>query len=611
MHRFSIEKKALRPSLMAAFISATLTAHAAERIDLDHLLAMNKAASLTASSPQSTHELLNLNTEELRPVQRHQYANGKQITRYQQYFHGIPIFDEVVTELMTPGAQRPLLAGALLRDVATDLPNATPFYDAQQILSIAKTHARATITDNEQAQLFVRLDQDHRAQLIYLVSLVDLSYPNRPSRPHYIIDANTGLILRQWNGLTHAVIGTGPGGNTKTGQHEFGSTPSYPFLDITVSGADCKLSSANVSTYNMNNKSSGSGTIHTFTCPRNTALPINGAYSPMNDAHYFGNQVLTMYQTYFGIRPITQKLKMKVHYGVQYENAFWDGTSMTFGDGGSTFFPLTSLDVIGHEISHGFTEQNSSLIYIGMSGAMNEAFSDMAGEAAKDFVRGRNDFKIGSDITKSGDALRYMNNPTQDGRSIDHANNYNSMLDVHEASGVYNKAFYLLATSPNWTTRKAFEVMADANRFYWTNNSTFNQGACGVEKAAANRNYRVDDVTNAFAKVGVRCPMPSIEIAMKKGVAIDHISLPGGSNQLYTIDVPASAKKLTIKRTGAPGGQLYVKRDVAPTLSSYEVKSNGTGNVETVSLLAPTAGKYYIMFSAESDINDTSLVVTY
>jgi Zn-dependent metalloprotease len=78
-------------------------------------------------------------------------------------------------------------------------------------------------------------------------------------------------------------------------------------------------------------------------------------------------------------------------------------------------------------------------------------------------------------------------------------------LDVHYSSGVYNKAFYLIATTPRWNTRKAFEVMVDANRLYWTSETTFNEAACGVQKAAGDHGYQVADVIAAFKKVGVVC----------------------------------------------------------------------------------------------------------
>ena len=73
----------------------------------------------------------------------------------------------------------------------------------------------------------------------------------------------------------------------------------------------------------------------------------------------------------------------QVHYSNSFENAFWNGQQMTFGDGRNRFYPLVSLDVTAHEVSHGFTEQNSGLVYRNQSGGMNEAFSDMAGEAAE------------------------------------------------------------------------------------------------------------------------------------------------------------------------------------------------------------------------------------
>jgi vibriolysin len=69
---------------------------------------------------------------------------------------------------------------------------------------------------------------------------------------------------------------------------------------------------------------------------------INGAYSPLNDAHYFGGVIFNMYNAYIGKAPLSFQLVMKVHYSTSYENAFWDGTAMTFGDGASTFYPLVS-----------------------------------------------------------------------------------------------------------------------------------------------------------------------------------------------------------------------------------------------------------------------------
>ncbi|MET3116222.1 Zn-dependent metalloprotease [Undibacterium sp. GrIS 1.8] len=605
----------LRPTLLAVLVASAYSATAAERVDLENFVAPAAAVSPKSLSTggSKTSDLLGLTAGELQAVRSKTYANGKVVTRYQQFHQGIPVWGEGVVEQVAPGAAQPTLSGAMLRNLTNDLPTAKPLYSATQALTLAKTQARVNSTENDQSKLHVKLGANNVAQLIYVISFLDTSNPNKPSRPHFIIDANTGAVLEKWEGLTHALSGTGPGGNAKTGQYEYGTTAGYGYLDVLVSGSTCKLSSTNVDTYNMNSATTGSGTLQTFTCPRNTVKAINGAYSPMNDAHYFGNQVFNMYQAYLGLRPISQKLVMKVHYGSAYENAFWDGSAMNFGDGASTFYPLTALDVTGHEISHGFTEQNSNLTYSGMSGGMNEAFSDMAGEAVKYYVKGTNDFKVGVDIFKASGALRYMYNPPLDGGSIDNAANYTSSLDVHYSSGVYNKAFYLLATTSGWNTRKAFEVMADANHLYWAAGSTFNQGACGVEKAAGNRGYTVADVTAAFKTVGVSCATTTpTATVLTKGVAVTGISLAKSATKLYSIVVPAGAKNLSVKLSGGSGdGDIYVKASAAPTTSTYDSKSDGSTNAETVTIAAPKTATYYVLVSAYAAVSGASLVATY
>ena len=118
-------------------------------------------------------------------------------------------------------------------------------------------------------------------------------------------------MLDKWEGMNH-VDGTGPGGNAKTGQYEYQVGGKYGPLNVTQSGSTCSLDSPNVYTVNLNGGTADLSTVHTFTCPRNTVKAINGAYSPMNDAHFFGNVVFNMYQSYLGIRPISQKLKMRI-----------------------------------------------------------------------------------------------------------------------------------------------------------------------------------------------------------------------------------------------------------------------------------------------------------
>jgi len=597
-----------RSALLAAAASLACQAMAADRVELEgaDLARVGLVAARGVTGPAA----LGLAADELKPLRSQTYPSGLVVTRYEQHYQGVPIWGEAVVEHLPKGSRTPSFSGALVRNINQDLGHVQPSLSEQAVLAVAKSRAKDASkvgkTSNEQVKLFVKLNERNVAQLVYLVSFLT-SHGDEPSRPHLLIDANSGAVLEQWEGLNHANA-TGPGGNTKTGKYEYGTT--YGPLVVT---ADCQMNSGNVITVDLKGGTSGS-TPFKFTCPRNEYKLTNGAYSPLNDAHYFGNVVFNMYQGWFNIRPISQTLYMKVHYSSNYENAFWDGSAMHFGDGASTFYPLVSLDVSAHEVSHGFTEQNSGLVYSNQSGGMNEAFSDMAGEAAEYFMKGTNDWLVGSEIFKASGALRYFADPTRDGRSIDNASKYYNGLDVHLSSGVYNKAFYLLATKPGWNTRKAFEVMVDANRLYWTASSTFNQGACGVEKAATARGYATADVTAAFSAVGVSCGTtpPPATIPLTKGVAKTGISLAKGAKLTYTLVVPTGAKNLTFKLSGGSGdGDIYLKFGSAPTTTSFELKSDGSTNTETITVAAPKAGTYYLLLNAYSAVTNTSLVANH
>lgn len=275
---------------------------------------------------------------------------------------------------------------------------------------------------------------------------------------------------------------------------------------------------------------------------------VNGGYSPNNDALYNGAIVKELYKQWYNTEMLVKddkttpmKLVLISHVpdpeapATMMLNAFWDPytSKIYLGDGGAAdfpvlvdgkvvivkdpktgkdtlktrvvnFYPLTSLDVISHEVSHGFTSQHSDLIYDRQSGGMNEAFSDMAAQAAESFAYGTSSWMIGAEVAKEADVtFRYMDDPEKDGFSIGNAANYKNALNVHYTSGVYNRAFYLLANSPDWNVRKAFRVMIQANAHYWVPASTFNQGACGVIKATKDFNYDTAAVVKAFNAVGV------------------------------------------------------------------------------------------------------------
>jgi Zn-dependent metalloprotease len=125
---------------------------------------------------------------------------------------------------------------------------------------------------------------------------------------------------------------------------------------------------------------------------------------------------------------------------------------MTYGDGdGTQLGPLVSLDVAGHEMSHGVTSKTAALTYSGESGGLNEATSDIFGTLVE-FYAGNSsdtgDYLIGEKIVRSGfgrDALRYMDKPSKDGSSADSWSSSVGNLDVHYSSGPANHFFYLLS----------------------------------------------------------------------------------------------------------------------------------------------------------------------
>ncbi|MCO4789417.1 hemagglutinin, partial [Vibrio cholerae] len=376
----------------------------------------------------------------------------------------------------------------------------------------------------------------------------------------------------------------------------------------------CTMNNSAVKTVNLNGGTSGS-TAFSYACNNstnyNSVKTVNGAYSPLNDAHFFGKVVFDMYQQWLNTSPLTFQLTMRVHYGNNYENAFWDGRAMTFGDGYTRFYPLVDINVSAHEVSHGFTEQNSGLVYRDMSGGINEAFSDIAGEAAEYFMRGNVDWIVGADIFKSSGGLRYFDQPSRDGRSIDHASQYYSGIDVHHSSGVFNRAFYLLANKSGWNVRKGFEVFAVANQLYWTPNSTFDQGGCGVVKAAQDLNYNTADVVAAFNTVGVNASCgttpPPVGKVLEKGKPITGLSGSRGGEDFYTFTVTNSGSVVVSISGGTGDADLYVKAGSKPTTSSWDCRPYRSGNAEQCSISAVVGTTYHVMLRGYSNYSGVTL----
>ncbi|MCJ8171911.1 M4 family metallopeptidase [Clostridium botulinum] len=205
-----------------------------------------------------------------------------------------------------------------------------------------------------------------------------------------------------------------------------------------------------------------------------------------------------------------------VHVGRNYGNAFWYGPydGMFFGDGDGVYFSslAKSLDVVGHELSHGVTNKESNLKYENESGALNESFSDIMGVA----VEGKN-FVLGEDCWVAGGVMRDMENPSRGGQPAHMKDyKYKPMNDdnggVHTNSGIINHAAYLVADGIEKTGAKNSKdimgkIFYTANCYKWDETTNFAKCRNDVvqvtkELYGENSNY-VKIVEKAFDQVGI------------------------------------------------------------------------------------------------------------
>jgi Zn-dependent metalloprotease len=196
--------------------------------------------------------------------------------------------------------------------------------------------------------------------------------------------------------------------------------------------------------------------------PRSKDTMVNEAYDGSGKTYNFFMNVFKRNS----IDDRGLRLDSTVHYGRKYMNAFWDGQQMVYGDGDGEIFErfTKSLDIIGHELSHGVTQYEAGLIYEDQPGALNEHFSDVFGVLVKQYARKQRadkaDWLIGKGIFSKGIkgvALRSMKAPgtafndpligkdDQPAHMDDYVKTLEDNGGVHINSGIPNKAFYELA----------------------------------------------------------------------------------------------------------------------------------------------------------------------
>lgn len=439
--------------------------------------------------------------------------------RLKEYYLGYPVWG---ADVIVHGQNT--VSGIMYSDLSADL-GPVPIIDSNKAIAQAvslyqKKSGNKLAPQQPKCDLMVYIDNKNKAHWTYLISFIVKKPKLVPEKPTFILDHASYNVYEQWDDI-HTIeetLGGGFGGNEKMGKLIYdGIGKNLPKLPIQRDEANkiCYLKNAEVTVKDV----SKDWRDYQFTCEAPSSEhdnifwqadldAVNGSYSQSDDALFTGKVVKDMYQNWYGVPVLVdgsgkpKMLTMCVHEDM--ENAYWDGEKMVFGDGGTTFYPLVSLGVAAHEVSHGFTEQHSMLVYNKQSGGLNESFSDMASQAAELYAYGHNSWQIGPEIFKAeGQALRYMDEPTKDGYSISHMKDYDELTEVHSSSGIFNKVFYLMGTAEGWDARKAFDVMVKANQSYWRSTTDFHNAANCVLRAAKDFQYDLTPIKNAFDQVGI------------------------------------------------------------------------------------------------------------
>ena len=318
-------------------------------------------------------------------------------------------------------------------------------------------------------------------------------------------------------------------------------------------------------------------------------------------------------------------LKSTVHYGSSYNNAYWNGQQMVYGDGdGNVFSPLgNSLDVVAHELTHAVTQYTANLVYSNQSGALNESYSDVFGVMVD-----RDDWLLGDDVYTphtAGDALRSVSNPSVYGQP-EHMNNYvNTSSDnggVHTNSGIPNKAAYNIATTIG--KDKMERIWYRTLTVYLNSGSQFSDARDASVQAATDLygsgSPEVIAVQNGFAAVGIGAGQTSNQTAR---IEIDH-TYRGDLVVTLGVGNPDSPSWSTVvsNRSGGSADNIYSTVDISGSsaylppswqnqwfLKVYDAAGQDTGSIRTFSIT--NNGETYTATDTPVSINDFVTVYSY
>ncbi|PEA54337.1 bacillolysin [Bacillus pseudomycoides] len=507
------------------FVSGNLTSESekkAESIVFDYLNAAKKDYKLGEKNAEESFKVQKIVRD---PI------GEATVVRLQQMYEGVPVWGFTQIAHVGKDGVLKVVSGTVAPDLdkKEKLKNKNKIDGKQAIAAAQKDLGLNPKYEVEPAADLFVYQNGEETTYAYVVKLNFLD--PEPGNYYYFIEADNGKVLNKYNTIHNAttennapiepVTGTNKIG---TGKGVLGDTKS---INTTLSGSSYYLQDntrgAVIYTYNGNNRTRLPGSLwadtdNIFNATRDAAAV---------DAHYYAGVTYDYYKKNFNRNSYNDAgapLKSTVHYGKNYNNAFWNGSQMVYGDGdGYTFIPLSgSVDVIGHELTHAVTEYSSNLIYQNESGALNEAISDIFGTLVEYYDNRNPDWEVGEDIYTpgtAGDALRSMSDPTKYGDPDHYSKRYTGTSDnggVHTNSGIINKAAYLLAnggthygvTVNDIGKDKVGAIYYRANTVYLTESATFSQARAAFIQAAADlygaNSAEVAAVKQSYDAVGVK-----------------------------------------------------------------------------------------------------------
>ncbi|WP_410502098.1 M4 family metallopeptidase [Exiguobacterium acetylicum] len=421
-------------------------------------------------------------------VQNVEKDGSSQIVRLQQEVDGVPVFGSVVVgNVAKDGTLKAVVNDAVNVKGKPGLAKKATLSEKKAIKLYQKAIKASKFEVAPKAELVIYPVKDDAVYAYKVTSTVLAG--KEPSRWTYFIDANSGKVLNKFDQLAHAtgttVLGTSATFNTTLSAGKY-------YLQDTTRGKG-------VYTYDAKNRTSLPGTLWADADNVFNATYDRAAVS----AHVNASKTYDFYKNTYGRNSFDNagaRLNSTVHYSTNYNNAFWDGTKMVYGDGdGTTFVALSgALDVVAHELTHAVTEYTAGLVYQNESGAINEAVSDIMGTVAEYTVGSNFDWLVGEDIYTpgvSGDALRSMSNPAAYGDPDHYSKRYTGTQDnggVHINSGIINKAAYLLGNGGTFYNvsvtgigvPKLGAIYYRALNVYLTPNSNFSSLRAAVVQSA-------------------------------------------------------------------------------------------------------------------------------